>query len=374
MAEKPENTFALGVYLQLLYLHQPGIAKTEDGFVKNFFDIILDTYRLEEFESKNEAQRPSGKTTIKAGVWKGINETDLNKIFNGKRRLPSWKARSFAAHVDQSALENLLSQLSIDALEDFQRALADFGITVETLDDLPAALTRWLQAILNANSEGKDILADKMTIAPMLEVIEGIELSKGRIEGQKLKLGRSQVRWPDASKPPVKPDTDIEGRYIHQLCLAFGSFDQVNYAQDTDLPEHHQREYQEQRVYFWEAQGLNRNLRDLLEDQDVFDQLKDDLYDGVIDSCRDDHPDGLKRMRATLTASTRTQLTASAIAEFPALIKNRHRKGMCHILTNEGRIMWVEEENDPGTIQQLLRDIGTITTGVIHHQPTSEPG
>lgn len=343
MAEKPENTFALGAYLQLLYRHLPGIAKTKKGFVKDFFDIILDTYQLEEFESKNEAQRPIGKTAIQAGVWKGINETDLNKIFNGKRPLPSWKARSFAAHVDQSALENLLSKLSIDALEDFQRALAEFGITVETLDELPAALTRWLQAILNANSEGKDILADNMTIAPMLEIFEGIELSKGRIKGQKLKLGRSQVRWPDAPKPPEKPDIDIEGRYIHQLCLAFGTFDQVNYAQDTDLPEHHQREYQEQRGYFWDAQGLSRNLRDVLENQDVFDQLKDDLYDGVIDTCRDNHPNGLKRMRATLTASTRTQLTASVITQFQTLIQNRHRKGMCHVLTNEGRMMWVEE-------------------------------
>lgn len=343
MAEKPKGTYALGPYLQLLYRHLPGMAKTKRGFVKDFFDIILDTYELEEYESKSESQRPIGTTAIQAGVWKGVNETDLSKIFNGKRRLPAWKARSFAAHIDQSTLEDLLMQLSIDALEDFQRALAEFGITIATLEELPAALTRLLQAILNANSEGKDILADNISVAPTIELFEGIELSKGRIEGQKLKLGRSQVSWPDAPKPPEAPDADIEGRYIRQLCLAFGSFDQANYAQDTDLPECHAREYQEQRDYFWDAQGLSRNLRDVLEDQDVFDQLKDDLYDGVIDTCRDDHPNGLKRMRATLTASTRTQLTASAITQFPTLIQNRHRKGMCHVLTNEGRMMWVEE-------------------------------
>ena len=343
MAEKPKDTYALGPYLQLLYRHLPGMAKTKQGFVKDFFDIILDTYELEEFESKSESQRPIGTTAIQVGVWKGVNETDLNKIFNGKRRLPAWKARSFAAHLDQSAFEGLLRQLSIDALEDFQRALAEFGITVAALEELPAALTRWLQAILDANSKGKDILADNIPVAPIIEIFEGIELSKGRIEGQKLKLGRSQVRWPDTPNPPEAPDADIEGRYIRQLCLAFGSFDQADYAQDTDLPECHAREYQEQRGYFWDAQGLSRNLRDVLEDQDVFDQLKDDLYDGVIDTCRDDHPNGLKRMRATLTASTRTQLTASAITQFPTLIQNRHRKGMCHVLTNEGRMMWVEE-------------------------------
>lgn len=343
MAEKPKDTYALGPYLQLLYRHLPGMAKTKRGFVKDFFDIILDTYELEECESKSESQRPIGTTAIQAGVWKGVNETDLSKIFNGKRRLPAWKARSFAAHIDQSALEDQLRQLSIDALEDFQRALAEFGITIAALEELPAALTRWLQAILNANSEGKDILADNISVAPTIELFEGIELSKGRIEGQKLKLARSQVSWPDAPKPPEAPDASIEGRYIRQLCLAFGSFDQANYAQDTDLPECHAHEYQEQRGYFWDAQGLSRNLRDVLEDQDVFDKLKDDLYDGVIDTCRDDHPNGLKRMRATLTASTRTQLTASAITQFPTLIQNRHRKGMCHVLTNEGRMTWVEE-------------------------------
>ncbi|MEZ2122369.1 ABC-three component system protein [Corynebacterium sp. CCM 9203] len=88
-----------------------------------------------------------------------------------------------------------------------------------------------------------------------------------------------------------------------------------------DLPERHKHEYQEQCGYFWDTQGLSRNLRDVLEDQEVFEHLKDDLYDGVIDTCRDDHPDGFKRMRATLAASIRTQLTASVITQFPTLIQ-----------------------------------------------------
>ncbi|WP_216387102.1 ABC-three component system protein [Arcanobacterium phocae] len=109
------------------------------------------------------------------------------------------------------------------------------------------------------------------------------------------------------------------------------------------MPDTHRQEYQEQRGYFWDAQGLRRNLLDVLEDQNVFDRLKDDLYDGVIDTCRDDYPNGLKRMRATLASSTRIQLAASVITQFPSVIQNRHRKSMCHMLTNEGRLVWVEE-------------------------------
>ena len=96
MAEKPKNTYALGPYLQLLYRHLSGAAKSKQGFVKDFFDIILDTYELEEFESKSEVQRPIGKTAIQAGVWKGANETDLNKIFNGNR--PCKCSNEYAEH------------------------------------------------------------------------------------------------------------------------------------------------------------------------------------------------------------------------------------------------------------------------------------
>lgn len=344
MAEQPSNTYALGPYLQLLHQHLPGIAKTKKGFVLDFFDLILDTYKLEEYESKYEAKRTRGKSTIQGGVWKGINSTDLSKFYNGKRKLPPWKAVSFKAHLDQSALEGLLDALSIDALSNMQKAVAEHGITVEAVNDLPGVLFTWLQAILDANSQGKDVLADNMTIAPQLDIFDGLDLSKGQISGGKLKLGRSQVPWPDPPDPPQIPDIGVEGRYIRQLCLAFGSYDHVDYAKDADIPDHHQVEYQEQRGYFWDAQGLSRNLRDVMEDPDVFTRLIDDLYDGVIDTCRDDHSDGLKRMRATLVASTRTLLTATVLSQFPSLIQNRHRKGMCHVLTNEGRMVWVEDQ------------------------------
>ncbi|WP_058234010.1 hypothetical protein [Devriesea agamarum] len=95
MAEKPANTYALGTYLQLMHQHIPGIAKSRSGFIKDFFDIILYTYKLEEYESISEVKRQVGRSAISAGVWKGINETDLSKFYNGKRRLPPWKASSF---------------------------------------------------------------------------------------------------------------------------------------------------------------------------------------------------------------------------------------------------------------------------------------
>lgn len=343
MVEKPRNTYGLGPYLQLMYQHLPGVAKTKTGFVLDFFDLILDADKLEEYESAHEDKPQMGKTAIQGGVWKGINKTDLLKFYWGKRKPPAWKAVGLKAHLDQSLMEDLLAGLSVDALMAVNEHLAGFGVTVETVNELPITLFKWLQAILAANAQNKDLLADNMSLAAQLDIFEGLDLAKGRIAGGQLKLGKSQIPWPDAPTPPHIPDIDVEGRYIRQLCLAFGSFDQVEYVHDTDLPEIHRQEYQEQRGYFWDAQGLSRNLRDVLENEDVFDQLKDDLYDGVIDTCRDDYPNGLKRMRATLTSSTRTQLTASVITQFPSVVQNRHRKGMCHMLTNEGRMMWVEE-------------------------------
>ncbi|WP_216387103.1 hypothetical protein [Arcanobacterium phocae] len=222
---KPRNTYALGPYLQLVYQHLPGVAKTKTGFVLDFFDLILDADKLEEYESAREAKRPTGKTTIQGGVWKGINRTDLIKFYWGTRKPPAWKAVGLKAHLDQSAMEDLLADLSIDALMAVNEDLAGFGVTVETIDELPRVLFKWLQAILAANAQNKDLLADNMSLASQLDIFEGLDLAKGRIAGGQLQLGKSQIPWPDAPTPPQTPDIDVKGRYIRQLCLAFGSFD-----------------------------------------------------------------------------------------------------------------------------------------------------
>ena len=59
-----------------------------------------------------------------------------------------------------------------------------------------------------------------------------------------------------------------------------------------DLPQTCRPEYAKQREYFYDAEGMRRNLRDVIENgEQEFDALKVDLYDGICDICASDYAD-----------------------------------------------------------------------------------
>lgn len=95
---------------------------------------------------------------------------------------------------------------------------------------------------------------------------------------------------------------------------------------------------------FYDAEGMRRNLRDVIENgEQEFDALKVDLYDGICDTCASDYADGLLRMRATLSQAAGFPLSGSVIAQFPSMIKAAEKKGLCHMLVNDHMLEWVHE-------------------------------
>ena len=111
-----------------------------------------------------------------------------------------------------------------------------------------------------------------------------------------------------------------------------------------DLPQTCRPEYAKQREYFYDAEGMRRNLRDVIENgEQEFDALKVDLYDGICDTCASDYADGLLRMRATLSQAAGFPLSGSVIAQFPSMIKAAEKKGLCHMLVNDHMLEWVHE-------------------------------
>ncbi|WP_259330606.1 ABC-three component system protein [Bifidobacterium longum] len=111
-----------------------------------------------------------------------------------------------------------------------------------------------------------------------------------------------------------------------------------------DLPQTCRPEYAKQREYFYDAEGMRRNLRDVIENgEQEFDALKVDLYDGICDTCASDYADGLLRMRATLSQAAGFPLSGSVIAQFPSMIKAAEKKRLCHMLVNDHMLEWVHE-------------------------------
>lgn len=346
MADQPKNTYALGVFCELVRPYVTQYSRTTKGFMKDYFDAIIDTEELEKDPSPHENPPSPGKTSITAGAWKGINETDLAKFFNGRRKLPAWKASRFHQHLDQSRIEELCSEISIDALSRFQANLAEYGIAVKTVDEIPTAVYQWLAAILETNARNQDLLADNLRVPVQVTLFQGIPLAEGKIAGGKLHLGRSSLPWPDPPAVPATPDPNLEAGYTSQILAAISDHLKETVTDPTALSAQYQEEFARHRHYFYGAEGVRRNLRDAVEDgEHEFDGMKTDLYDGVVNICESDHADGLVRMRSTLAYAGSFTLNGSVITRFPSIIEAAEKQGMCHMLANDERLHWVRRDD-----------------------------
>lgn len=188
-------TYALGVFCQLVNPYISGVDHHKKGFMKDFFDAVLEGDILSDPPSRHHRTRKPGKTTITAGVWAGINETDLTRFYNGSKKIPSWKATEFYQHLDVSEVERLCGDISVDALADFQKELIKANIKVSDISELPSATGKWLLSVLKANADGRDILVDGIGFQPEFDMFENLPLASGHISNGRLHLGRSSVPW-----------------------------------------------------------------------------------------------------------------------------------------------------------------------------------
>lgn len=202
-------TYALGVFCQLVNPYISGVDHHKKGFMKDFFDAVLEGDILSNPPSRHHRTRRPGKTTITAGVWAGINETDLTRFYNGSKKIPSWKATEFYQHLDVSEVERLCGDISVDALADFQKELIKANIKVSDISELPSATGKWLLSVLKANADGRDILVDGIGFQPEFDMFENLPLASGHISNGRLHLGRSSVPWKTYPIPPDKPDDHL---------------------------------------------------------------------------------------------------------------------------------------------------------------------
>ena len=187
------------------------------------------------------------------------------------------------------------------------------------------------------------ILVDGIGFQPEFDMFENLPLASGHISNGKLHLGRSSVPWKTYPIPPDKPDDHLEKTYLTQMQAAYADHLHKPINCSDDLPQTCRPEYAKQREYFYDAEGMRRNLRDVIENgEQEFDALKVDLYDGICDICASDYADGLLRMRATLSQAAGFPLSGSAIAQFPSMIKAAEKKGLCHMLVNDHKLEWVQ--------------------------------
>lgn len=92
-----------------------------------------------------------------------------------------------------------------------------------------------------------------------------------------------------------------------------------------------------QREDFYIAQLLARVSRDEYLDSQPYDELKNEIYKGVIDCCEEEHSSCFKKVNETLKVARNMNIESMAFGP----ISPSEKVGICHDLVNNYEISWV---------------------------------
>lgn len=111
-----------------------------------------------------------------------------------------------------------------------------------------------------------------------------------------------------------------------------------------ELPKPLQFNFETQRKAYYSIEGVRRSVRDAFRNgEEQFTYLEEDTYYGIVDTYYDDRiENGYARLMAVLNKATNISLKKSLLLNIPSLIGNNEKRGICHMLVNDGKIKsWV---------------------------------
>lgn len=152
-------------------------------------------------------------------------------------------------------------------------------------------------------------------------------------------FGGGLVKRPTPEIPP--PDREsVDSLYIKQILYAYSEHEKEEVKDLIWLNnnEKYKKDFNRQRERFYHAEALRNFSRDNVP-PGTYEQLQEDIYQGIVDTCESDHIDGLERMKATITQAAALPIEASPLS---SVTRPADKQGICHQLVDNGKIRWVD--------------------------------
>ncbi len=132
-------------------------------------------------------------------------------------------------------------------------------------------------------------------------------------------------------------------RYVEQLFEAYSDhnkdvIDSISKLSTySDMFEHFNR----QRSYFHWADALNQFSRDQLPiGNSCFEDLKEEIYHGVVDTSKGNHKSGYENIIKTTQEAKNITIESNALLSVSRI---EDKMGICHHLANENKLTWVKK-------------------------------
>jgi hypothetical protein len=143
----------------------------------------------------------------------------------------------------------------------------------------------------------------------------------------------------------IKVSDQIDERelvYVTQLFEAYQDYSKCKVTELADIIGNYElkKHFDRSRNCFYIAETLAQFSRDNIPStEDAFEELKEEVYEQVIDICSQEHSDGYKRLLATTNSAKNASYHSNPLY---VELKAQDKTGICHHLANEFKLKWVK--------------------------------
>ena len=308
--------------------------------VKILTDAILDDVSLQVIGNSGKEKNPLY----------GLSKSTLQAIFNGKRlMIPQNAAAAMLSRADEEQFADFVNDYSYDARVQMAEDVSEYGFDARP-DNVAEICANIMFQIINLRAENKydDVTTLTYRRKETGKRIKNIAPATIERRGDKLHICGEEIIirkeiFPDDMKKGLKCFQALCDVYAEALKIT----DRVITEKDLpSLPDWCQEDFADQQECYFSAEGIQHSIRDVFDDgEDEFKLLKKDAWQGINMTFRKRYDTGYDRLIAVLEKITNTRLDLSALVQIRNLIGNMERKGICHILVNDGTIdSWVRKD------------------------------
>lgn len=150
---------------------------------------------------------------------------------------------------------------------------------------------------------------------------------------------------------PLSPPSTIasdEMKYVTELFHVYQEKTGIKceHVKDLDACPKMKRNFNRQRKNFYLAETIRRGLRDTVSPQENenFDTVKEEMYEGVVTTEEKDYDSGFERMTAVMEHATLVELSPNLNLVTLNWIGPGEKKGICHMLVNDEKLSWMGDD------------------------------
>ena len=160
----------------------------------------------------------------------------------------------------------------------------------------------------------------------------------------KIRFGGIKVQFPKDMSPATEI-TKQELYYINALLEAYSEYAKISFHDVKSLEANKSlyEDLQSQRKYFYSAETVRRFVRDTFTNENDFQRLENEIYEGIKEIHEEDYENGYIRLKKDMAQASLINTSKSLLDSKLNLIGVSEKKGICHMLVEDKSISWIKK-------------------------------